>query len=55
MTSVLKWLLSIPYLAVFTDVLKRGKTLFSKKSSFSTIHAVLLSLIYLSDQVGAKD
>lgn len=42
MTRVLKWLLSIPYLAAFTDLLKKaGKTFLHQKSSFSTIHTVL--------------
>ena len=42
MTRVLKWLLSIPYLAAFADLLKKaGKTFLHQKSSFSTIHTVL--------------
>lgn len=42
MTRVLKWLMSIPYLAAFTALLKRaGKTFLHQKSSFSTIHTVL--------------
>ncbi|WP_457172837.1 relaxase/mobilization nuclease domain-containing protein [Pantoea eucalypti] len=42
MTRVLKWLLSIPYLAAFADLLKKaGKTFLHEKSSFSTIHKVL--------------
>jgi hypothetical protein len=42
MTRVLKWLMSIPYLTAFTDMLRKtGKTLLHQKSSFSTIHAVL--------------
>ncbi|WP_413787387.1 relaxase/mobilization nuclease domain-containing protein [Pantoea agglomerans] len=41
MTRVLKWLLSIPYLAAFTNLLKKaGKTFLHEKSSFSTIHTV---------------
>lgn len=42
MTRVLEWLLCIPYLAAFTDLLKKaGKTFLHQKSSFSTIHTVL--------------
>ena len=41
MTAVVKWLLSIPYLATFTDLLKKaGVTILNRKSSFSTIHTV---------------
>ncbi|WP_432413789.1 relaxase/mobilization nuclease domain-containing protein [Pantoea allii] len=41
MTRVLKWLLSIPYLSAFTDMLKKtGKTFLHQKSSFSIISAV---------------
>ncbi|MGC1059562.1 relaxase/mobilization nuclease domain-containing protein [Pantoea agglomerans] len=50
MTRVLKWLLSIPYLAAFTDMLKKtGKTLLHRKSSFSTIYAALSVEPELSD------
>lgn len=41
MTAVIKWLLSIPYLTVFTELLKKGgKTFLHRKSSFSVINAV---------------
>jgi len=41
MTRVLRWLLSIPYLSAFTDMLKKtGKTFLHQKSSFSIISAV---------------
>lgn len=41
MTRVLGWLLSIPYLSAFTDMLKKtGKTFLHQKSSFSIISAV---------------
>ncbi|MEN4880844.1 relaxase/mobilization nuclease domain-containing protein [Pantoea agglomerans] len=41
MTRVLEWLLSIPYLAAFADLLKKaGKTFLHQKSSFSVINAV---------------
>lgn len=44
MTRVLKWLLSIPYLAAFAELLKKaGKTFLHEKSSFSTIYKVLSS------------
>lgn len=50
MTRVLKWLLSIPYLAALADLLKKaGKTLLHQKSSFSTIHAVLSAEPALSE------
>lgn len=50
MTCVLKWLLSIPYLAAFTDLLKKaGKTFLHQKSSFSTIHTVLSAEPELSE------
>ncbi|WP_238343230.1 relaxase/mobilization nuclease domain-containing protein [Pantoea eucalypti] len=50
MTRVLKWLLSIPYLAAFTDLLKKaGKTFLHQKSSFSTIHTVLSAEPELSE------
>lgn len=55
MTSVLKWLLSIPYLAAFTDLLKKaGKTFLHQKSSFSTIHSVLSAEPELSDLPGSS-
>ncbi|MGC0929519.1 relaxase/mobilization nuclease domain-containing protein [Pantoea agglomerans] len=42
MTRILEWLLSIPYLAAFADLLKKaGKTFLHQKSSFSTIQTVL--------------
>lgn len=41
MTAVVKWLLSIPYLAAFLKLLKKtGKTFLHRKSSFSVINAV---------------
>ncbi|AMG59239.1 relaxase [Pantoea vagans] len=41
MTAVIKWLLSIPYLTAFTELLKKaGKTFLHRKSSFSIISAV---------------
>ncbi|MDJ0091638.1 relaxase/mobilization nuclease domain-containing protein [Pantoea allii] len=50
MTRILKWLLSIPYLAAFTDRLKKaGKTFLHQKSSFSTIHTLLSAEPELSD------
>lgn len=50
MTRVLKWLLSIPYLAAFTDMLKKtGNTLLHRKSSFSPIYAALSVEPELSD------
>lgn len=55
MTRVLRWLLSIPYLAAFTDMLKKtGKTLLHRKSSFSTIHTVLSAEPELSDLPGSS-
>jgi hypothetical protein len=55
MTRVLKWLLSIPYLVVFTDLLKKaGKTFLHQKSSFSTIHSVLSAEPELSEQSGSS-
>ncbi|MGC0809823.1 MULTISPECIES: relaxase/mobilization nuclease domain-containing protein [Pantoea] len=56
MTRVLKWLLSIPYLAAFTDLLKKaGKTFLHQKSSFSTIHIVLSAEPELSDLPGSSE
>jgi len=56
MTRVLKWLLSIPYLATFTDLLKKaGKTFLHQKSSFSTIHTVLLAEPELSEPLGSGE
>lgn len=53
MTSILEWLLSIPYLAAFTDLLKKaGKTFLHQKSSFSKIHKVLSAEPELSDPSG---
>ncbi|MDI3365060.1 relaxase/mobilization nuclease domain-containing protein [Pantoea sp. V108_6] len=50
MTRVLEWLLSIPYLAAFADLLKKaGKTFLHQKSSFSTIHTVLSAEPTLSE------
>jgi len=50
MTRVLRWLLTIPYLAAFTDMLKKtGKTILHRKSSFSTVHAVLSAEPALSE------
>ncbi|WP_394517304.1 relaxase/mobilization nuclease domain-containing protein [Pantoea sp. SGAir0175] len=41
MTAVIKWLLSIPYLTAFTELLKKaGKTFLHRKSSFSVISTV---------------
>lgn len=55
MTKVLKWLLSIPYLAAFTNLLKKaGKTFLHQKSSFSTIHSVLSAEPELSDLPGSS-
>lgn len=55
MTRVLEWLLSIPYLAAFTNLLKKaGKTLLHKKSSFSTIHSVLSAEPELSEPQGSS-
>lgn len=56
MTRVLKWLLSIPYLAAFTDLLKKaGKTFLHQNSSFSTIHTVLSAEPELSDLPGSSE
>ncbi|WP_370426619.1 relaxase/mobilization nuclease domain-containing protein [Pantoea vagans] len=53
MTRVLEWLLSIPYLAAFADLLKKaGKTFLDQKSSFSTIHKVLSAEPELSEPSG---
>ncbi|WP_246873065.1 relaxase/mobilization nuclease domain-containing protein [Pantoea ananatis] len=55
MTRILKWLLSIPYLAAFADLLKKaGKTFLHQKSSFSTIHTVLSAEPELSDLPGSS-
>jgi hypothetical protein len=55
MTRVLKWLLSIPYLAAFTDQLKKaGKTFLHQKSSFSTIHTVLSAEPDLLEPLGSS-
>ncbi|MBB1227718.1 relaxase [Pantoea pleuroti] len=55
MTRVLEWLLSIPYLAAFTDLLKKaGKTFLHQKSSFSTIHTVLSAEPELSEPPGSS-
>lgn len=41
MTAVIKWLLSIPYLTAFSELLKKaGKTFLHRKSSFSVISTV---------------
>ncbi|WP_430700705.1 relaxase/mobilization nuclease domain-containing protein [Pantoea allii] len=56
MTRVLKWLLSIPYLATFTDLLKKaGKTFLHQKSSFSIIHSVLSAEPELSEPLGSSE
>jgi hypothetical protein len=56
MTRVLRWLLSIPYLAAFTDMLKKtGKTHLHRKSSFSTVHAVLSAEPALSELLGDSE
>jgi hypothetical protein len=56
MTRVLKWLMSIPYLTAFTDMLKKtGKTLLHRKSSFSTVHAVLAAEPALSELPGNSE
>jgi len=53
MTRVLEWLLSIPYLAAFADLLKKaGKKFLHQKSSFSTIHKVLSAEPELSEPSG---
>lgn len=55
MTRVLEWLLSIPYLAAFTDLLKKaGKTFLHQKSSFSTIHTVLSAEPELLEPLGSS-
>nr|WP_223265952.1 relaxase/mobilization nuclease domain-containing protein [Pantoea vagans] len=55
MTRVLKWLLSIPYLAAFINLLKKaGKTFLHQKSSFSTIHTVLSAEPELSEPPGSS-
>ncbi|MBV4365638.1 relaxase/mobilization nuclease domain-containing protein [Erwiniaceae bacterium CMYE1] len=55
MTRVLKWLLSIPYLAAFTDLLKKaGKTFLHQKSSFSTVHTVRSAEPTLSEPPGSS-
>ncbi|WP_236708999.1 relaxase/mobilization nuclease domain-containing protein [Pantoea ananatis] len=56
MTRVLKWLMSIPYLTAFTDLLKKaGKTFLHQKSSFSTIHTVLSAEPELSEPLGSGE
>ncbi|KGD76117.1 relaxase/mobilization nuclease domain-containing protein [Pantoea vagans] len=56
MTRVLEWLLCIPYLAAFTDLLKKaGKTFLHQKSSFSTIHSVLSAEPELSASPGSSE
>lgn len=56
MTRVLKWLLSISYLATFTDLLKKaGKTFLHQKSSFSIIHTVLSAEPELSEPPGSSE
>ncbi|AUX94459.1 hypothetical protein C2E15_16200 [Mixta gaviniae] len=56
MTRVLEWLLCIPYLAAFADLLKKaGKTFLHEKSSFSTIHTVLSAEPKLSDLPGTSE
>jgi len=56
MTRVLKWLLSIPYLAAFADLLKKaGKTFLHEKSSFSTIHKVLSAEPELSEPLVSNE
>ncbi|WP_414693878.1 relaxase/mobilization nuclease domain-containing protein [Pantoea agglomerans] len=56
MTRVLKWLLSIPYLAAFADLLKKaGKTFLHQKSSFSTIHKVLSAEPELSEPLVSSE
>ncbi len=55
MTRILKWLLSIPYLAAFADLLKKaGKTFLHQKSSFSTIHTVLSAEPELLEPLGSS-
>ncbi|UEG75615.1 relaxase/mobilization nuclease domain-containing protein [Pantoea agglomerans] len=56
MTRVLKWLLSIPYLAAFINLLKKaGKTFLHEKSSFSTIHKVLSAEPELSEPLVSSE
>jgi hypothetical protein len=56
MTRVLKWLMSIPYLATFTDLLKKaGKTFLHQKSSFSIIHTVLSAEPELSEPLVSSE
>ncbi|KYM74511.1 hypothetical protein A3L21_15060 [Pantoea agglomerans] len=56
MTRVLKWLLSIPYLAAFTDLLKKaGKTFLHHKSSFSIIRTVRSAEPELSEPPGSSE
>lgn len=56
MTRVLSWLLSIPYLATFIDLLKKaGKTFLHQKSSFATIHTVLLAEPELSEPLASSE
>jgi hypothetical protein len=56
MTRVLEWLLCIPYLAAFTDLLKKaGKTFLHQKSSFLTIHTVLSAEPELSEPQGSSE
>lgn len=56
MTRVLEWLLCIPYLAGFTDLLKKaGKTFLHQKSSFSTIHKVLSAEPELSEPLVSSE
>jgi len=54
-TQVLEWLLSIPYLSAFTNLLKKaGKTFLHRKSSFSKIYAVLSAEPALSEPPGSS-
>lgn len=56
MTRVLEWLLCIPYLTAFTDLLKKaGKTFLHQKSSFSTIHKVLSAEPELSEPLVSSE
>jgi len=56
MTRVLKWLMSIPYLTTFTDLLKKaGKIFLHQKSSFSIIHSVLSAEPELSEPLGSSE
>lgn len=55
MTRILKWLLSIPYLAAFSNLLKKaGKTFLHQKSSFLTINTVLSAEPELSEPLGSS-